>query len=153
MPRQWNGIPADRGADVWERVALATQDTKSLFLSFRTHAETRALNGAVLAGASIGLIVSVAYVLTAQMRLSADEARISRLTDAAVAGYAAAPATPAPASLPTALNTAPGPLQLAPADRPAGVSRRGSSIASPRPSTTKRGAKRPKVRPRWPRWS
>jgi spore germination cell wall hydrolase CwlJ-like protein len=95
-----------------------------LYLYYRTHAETRALNGAVLAGAALGLVVSLAYLLTAQLRLSADEARVSRLTDAAVAGYAAAPAAPAPAAIPTALKAAPIPSQSPLAIRPVVVTSR-----------------------------
>jgi len=95
-----------------------------LFFSFRTHAETRALSGAVLAGAALGLVVSIAYLLTAQLRLSADEARVSRMTDAAVAGYSATPAAATPAAAPTALNAAPVPVQAQPAEHHIGVSGR-----------------------------
>lgn len=67
-----------------------------MFSQFRTRAETRALIGALLVGASLGLAASAAYFIDLHARMAADEARVARLTNAALAGYAASSTTPSP---------------------------------------------------------
>ncbi len=82
---------------------------------FRTRAETRALIGALLVGASLGLAAGAAYFIDLHARMAADEARVARLTNAALKGYAAssvsspAPVTAvnAPASSPSVAAQAP----------------------------------------------
>ncbi len=93
--------------DVWGRFALATQDTKSLLSKFRTRAETRALIGALLVGAGLGLAAGAAYLIDLNARAAADKARVARLTSAALQGYDAVSSAPAPVAAPTPLAAIP----------------------------------------------
>ena len=82
---------------------------------FRTRAETRALIGALLVGASLGLAAGAAYFIDLHARMAADEARVARLTNAALRGYGAASSASSPA--PAAVVSAPSPALAAEAPR------------------------------------
>ncbi len=100
-------MPVGRRVDVGGRSALATQDTISLFFSYRTPAETRALGAAVLAGAALGLAVGGAYLVSGQASRAADQARVERPADAAATGYAVAPPLAPPPPRPLGSASAP----------------------------------------------
>jgi len=91
--------------DVGGRSALATQDTFSLLFTCRTRADQRALLRSLCVGAGLGFIAGAGYLAFNLAQPSASDARIARITAAAVAGYdadadpsAQTPADPRPAS-------------------------------------------------------